>query len=280
MKVEVQELTDTKADIVIRGVNHAFVNALRRTLISDLPKMAIDEVTIYDNTSGLFDEMVSHRLGLVPVPSDPASYVPPVEKTAEESEEGAEESFENVLLYTLSKEGPCTVYSGDLTPADPDAKIPDPNIPVAKLLEGQRLMLEAAAVFGTPRKHAKWTAVSGAGYRELPHVDVSEVPRLSHEQQVRIERALPPGSMEIRDGKLHVLDEEKAFDFLKSAARPFNIEGVKLSRETDAFRFHFETDGAVKAKDALKYSISFLMEKLKRVESDVTKLKLEEEVEA
>lgn len=286
MKVEVTELTDTKATLTLRGVNHAFVNALRRTLVAEVPKMAIDEVTIYDNTSGMFDEMVAHRLGMVPVPTNLQSYVPPPEvEDTPEGEEGAEdaeaeEDYSNVLLYTLSKEGPCEVLSGDLTPADPDAKVPDPNIPITKLLEGQRLMLEASAVFGTARKHAKWTSVSGATYREIPHVDTSKMAPMTPEVRARVERALPEGALEIVDDKLRVLDDKKAFDFLKSAMRPFGLEGIVLSREPDSFEFTFETDGSFTAKDALKYSVNMLIDKLKQVEAEVPKLELEEEAAA
>ena len=44
-------------------------------MISDVPKMAIDYIDLYDNTSVLFDEMLSLRLGLVPA-EDERRHVP------------------------------------------------------------------------------------------------------------------------------------------------------------------------------------------------------------
>ena len=68
----------------------AFVNALRRVLIADVPKMAIEDVEFhlgpiraedgreYESVAPLFDEIVAHRLGLVPGSSDAGHGCPSV----------------------------------------------------------------------------------------------------------------------------------------------------------------------------------------------------------
>ena len=42
-------------------------------------------------------------------------------------------------MYSLHKQGPCTVYSGDLEPVNGDAAlvIPETSVPIVKLAEGQ-----------------------------------------------------------------------------------------------------------------------------------------------
>ena len=74
MKLEILELKDRKAKFVLSEVTPAFANSLRRAMISDVPKMAIDYVDIYDNTSVLFDEMLSLRLGLIPLKTNADMY--------------------------------------------------------------------------------------------------------------------------------------------------------------------------------------------------------------
>ena len=56
------------------GVDASFANALRRVLIAEVPTMAIEYVFIKDNTSVIPDEVLSHRLGLVPLRADPRNY--------------------------------------------------------------------------------------------------------------------------------------------------------------------------------------------------------------
>jgi DNA-directed RNA polymerase alpha subunit len=50
----------------ISDMGISLANALRRSLY-EVPVLAIDEVDIYRNDSALYDEVVAHRLGLVPL---------------------------------------------------------------------------------------------------------------------------------------------------------------------------------------------------------------------
>ena len=60
---------DIEFDLV--GYDPAMVNALRRILLSDVPTMAIEKVHMYQNTSIMQDEVLAHRLGLLPLTADP-----------------------------------------------------------------------------------------------------------------------------------------------------------------------------------------------------------------
>jgi DNA-directed RNA polymerase I and III subunit RPAC1 len=52
------------------GVDVSFANALRRILISEVPTVAIETVFIWDNTSIVHDEVLAHRMGLIPIDVD------------------------------------------------------------------------------------------------------------------------------------------------------------------------------------------------------------------
>ncbi|CCD17607.1 unnamed protein product, partial [Trypanosoma congolense IL3000] len=48
-------------------VDNSFANGLRRVLLAEVPVLAVVSVTIVQNTSVLPDEMIAHRIGLVPL---------------------------------------------------------------------------------------------------------------------------------------------------------------------------------------------------------------------
>ena len=52
------------------NVDPSIVNSLRRILISEVPTVAIEHVFVLDNTSEMAEEVLSHRLGLVPLTVD------------------------------------------------------------------------------------------------------------------------------------------------------------------------------------------------------------------
>ena len=57
----------------VAGIDASLANALRRILLSELPSVAIEHVFVLDNTSVVACEILSHRLGLVPLAVDPAA---------------------------------------------------------------------------------------------------------------------------------------------------------------------------------------------------------------
>ncbi|HLE95980.1 MAG TPA: DNA-directed RNA polymerase subunit D [Candidatus Thermoplasmatota archaeon] len=268
MKATFRSLTPTRAEFVLEEVDHAFANALRRTLVADVPKLAIDEVTIYDNTSALFDEMLAHRLGLLPVPTDPDAF-----NFRDQCTCNGEGCPSCTVLFTLSKEGPATVYSGDLTPADPRFAVPDARIPIVKLLEGQRVMLEAAAILGRTTQHAKWQAVVGCGYSEYPSIKVPDTP-LSASVQEALEPVLPEGVVSLENGRLRVHDDEKAFLWVRSVQKLYGIDGLEATLDPKRFVFRVETEGSLSAKVAIQQACKLLMTKLKDVEQQAPDLEL------
>jgi DNA-directed RNA polymerases I and III subunit RPAC1 len=56
------------------GVDASIANAFRRILIAEVPTMAIETVYVFQNTSVIQDEVLSHRLGLIPIKADPAKF--------------------------------------------------------------------------------------------------------------------------------------------------------------------------------------------------------------
>ncbi|QHO52916.1 hypothetical protein HN51_021827 [Arachis hypogaea] len=70
-KVEVKRLTDDDIEFDMIGIDHSLANAFRRILIAEVPTMAIERFYIANNTLLIQDEVLSHRLGLIPISADP-----------------------------------------------------------------------------------------------------------------------------------------------------------------------------------------------------------------
>ncbi len=253
IKLDINAIEERSCTFTVEGVRPYFVNALRRVLLSEVPKLAIDEVTFYDNTSALFDEILAHRLSLLPVPTDPST----LNLAGQVNEEG-KPSY--MVRYTLTKEGPCTVYSGDMECEDAAFAIADPKIPIVKLLEGQRLILEATAVLGTGTDHAKWQVCHAVGYKYYPIATIDHK-KITPEMVEAVIANTPAGVLGNDNGKLIVLDEtsvNRADDATLMTKGAF-----KVDYNDRKFVFRFETDGSLKAEDALMKAVELLKERFK-----------------
>jgi DNA-directed RNA polymerase I and III subunit RPAC1 len=63
--------TENELVFEMLGVDVSFANALRRIMLSDVPTVAIEHVYMWNNSSIVHDEVLAHRLGLVPIAADP-----------------------------------------------------------------------------------------------------------------------------------------------------------------------------------------------------------------
>ena len=151
MKIEILEKKGNKLDFILEGASPAFANALRRIMISELPVLAIEDVDVFENNSPLYDEILAHRLGLIPITTDPKSYDMQADCTCK-----GKGCSKCTVSFALTKKGPCTVYSGDLKSSDKDAVPADSGIPITKLGEKQKIKLEATALLGVGKDHAKF----------------------------------------------------------------------------------------------------------------------------
>jgi DNA-directed RNA polymerase subunit D len=173
MDIKLIDKTDFSTRLIVDGVNTAFMNSMRRIVLSEVPAMAIDEVVVIENSSMLHDEIMSHRLGLIPLTTDLDSYNLPEECPCK-SELGCNLCRVSLSLDVEAKDSNRTVYSGDLTPENPNIKPVSAKIPIVKLAPDQRIKLEVYARLGKGEKHAKWQPVSVCAYKHLPKVKIDE----------------------------------------------------------------------------------------------------------
>ncbi|GAB1732864.1 hypothetical protein NU195Hw_g2666t1 [Hortaea werneckii] len=67
LKIQFHQNKPYDAAFSLIGVDASIANAFRRILISEVPTVAIEDVFMFDNTSIIQDEVLAHRLGLIPL---------------------------------------------------------------------------------------------------------------------------------------------------------------------------------------------------------------------
>ncbi len=256
MEVEILEKKEDSIRFVLKGVSHTFANALRRAIIGDVPTFAVDEVEFFENDSALFDEIIAHRLAMIPLKT-------PVDRF----ELDALELDEYTVTLSLESEGPGMVYSGDLKSDDPDITPANPNIPIVKLAEGQKVTLNAYAKLGRGKDHAKWQP-GYAYYKYLTRIHVSkEIPEWKKLKKLAERRKLP---VEETDEEL-VITTYKSFYF----PREFDTyRGTLIKEEVvpDTFVFTVESNGELPVEEMVSIALKILMRKSDRFINELHKL--------
>jgi DNA-directed RNA polymerase subunit D len=159
--VNILERADEKIVIKFNNVPRQYVNAIRRTSISEVPTLAIDDVVILENSSVMHDEAIAHRLGLVPLLTNLDRFVMPHECDCK-STLGCSKCRVLLVLDSEANEKTKVVTSGELVSEDERIKPVSKDIPIITLAPGQKLKFEAYARLGIGRDHAKWQPTSAA----------------------------------------------------------------------------------------------------------------------
>ncbi|MEN2974648.1 MAG: DNA-directed RNA polymerase subunit D, partial [Candidatus Caldarchaeales archaeon] len=165
IKIVEEDVKYIKAEL--EGIPLSIANAIRRLAINEVPVMAIEEILIIENTSAMPNEVLAHRISLIPFISDIDRYVAPEECTCG-SRLGCERCVVRYVLRAEAREEPITVYSGDMAPEDASTTVKpvSSKIPIVKLAPGQRLEMELYIRVGRGRKNAKWQAAISSLYEK------------------------------------------------------------------------------------------------------------------
>jgi len=155
-EVEEYKMVDIKTSGVLSvidfaGTHNTIVNAIRRTILDDVPTMAIEDVEVVVNTSPIYDEIVAHRLGLVPLTTDFKSY-----NFKNDCKCGGIGCALCEVKMSLAAETPGYVLAESIKSDDPKVIPADLKLPITKLFGEKKIELNMKAVLGTGREHAKW----------------------------------------------------------------------------------------------------------------------------
>lgn len=195
MKVKLISKTKNAIHFEIDETNAVFANTLRRTILNRVNVMAVDKVRINKNTSALYNEVLAHRIGMIPLTFERDAYTPQNECNCK-----GKSCSECQVTLVLKKAGPATVYAKDFKSTDPKVQPVDGNIPIVKLLEHQDVDLEAVARLGSGGEHARWQPAI-VGYQHYPQIKILKDGNLQ-----ACVRKCPKHALEMSKGKLKFKD--------------------------------------------------------------------------
>ncbi len=261
MKIEIVKNDGFYGEFILKDSNPAFANAWRRAMKSHVPVMAVDYVDFYMNSSYLYDEILAHRIGLIPLKTNLSKF-----NLQSECVCGGEGCPSCQVSLRLNVEGPKVVYSGDFISDDPETTPVFDNIPVIELYDGQQLMLEAVARLGFGREHAKFQPVSICTYRILAKVKINDSCSLCK----KCVEICPKNVFSIEKEKVVVKDEFSCTlcgDCLKVCEE----NAIELS-ETNDFLFTVESVGQMDVMDVAKKALEAIKSKAEEMNSLIKEL--------
>lgn len=198
-------------------------------MLAEVPTLCIENVFISNNTSILHDEILSHRLGLIPLTGsrDYLRWLKPMPKKPEGHAGQGPTYDENTVLLHLQVECEWQAGGWDLAlkgETDPKKlyhnssvyakqivyeaqgrqeemfpggiQVVNPDILLAKMRPGQVINLEMHAHKGMGADHAKFSPVATASYRLMPRIDI--VRPIIGQDAKKFARCFPKGVIELQ----------------------------------------------------------------------------------
>ena len=258
MEVKILNKTNDKLVFSVNGINPALANTLRRLMMTEVPTLAIDTVEFSKNSSALYDEIIAHRLGLMPLKTDLKSY-----NLKDECKCKGKGCAMCELKLVLKADGPGMVYSSQLKSTDPKAIPVYSEMPIVELTKKQSLELTATAILGKGKTHTKFSP-GLVYYRGYPLFNVKDKSKLR-----KIEE-------ELRDLATVKNDNIQVNDFLKwneHFEEILEINDVEVKNSHENFIFFVESWGQLKPEEIVRKSLEIFDEKLDEFSDKLKKAK-------
>jgi DNA-directed RNA polymerase subunit D len=263
MSLEVLEKSDRKLIFVVEGVSSEMVNAIRRIILSEIPVMAVDEVIILKNDSPLYDEIISHRIGLIPLTTDLDTY-----KLPQDCDCGGYGcplcQVSLTCEVTNTTNTPMEIYSHDLKSNDPKIIPVDPNIPIVKIDKNDKVIIEAYAVLGKAKEHVKWQAVSNVLYRFYPQIEFDDSKCVNCPDKCIVSRMCPEKLYDFSNKKTPILVEDywKTCTLCNSCQNNCPQQTIKVGWKKNTYIFYIESDGVLQFETIIKKTFEIFLEKI------------------
>ena len=278
INIEIKSKTKEELVFDINGVDPTLVNTLRRIMIAEIPTMAIETVIINQNTSIIPDEVLAHRLGLIPILADANDFI--------DKKEDEDFNENNCLKFTLNvkceknKNGKIIneqIFSKDLI-LEPignqknkfyneknkkyNVGLVHDDIYLNKLTPGMEIDLICYCVKGIGRTHAKWSPVCTAYYKLLNKINI--IKEINGNDAEELRQLCPKGVFIInKKGNAEVGNIRECTSCRECIRQDKFKDLIELGKIADHYEFHIESVGMYSPESIFFRAIDVLKNKIK-----------------
>lgn len=245
----------------MRTTNVSFANAIRRTIVADIPSVVIktelyeqNQCKIEINTTRFHNEIVKHRLSCIPVHMDftdleilPGNYT---------LELDVQNDTDHVLYVTTEDFKIRSKATGNLLTAAETRKIFPPcektnsyidflrlRPKLTETIPGEQIKLTADFSLGSPRDNSVFTVVSKCTYSNTVDPEAAKIAWDAHEKKMKSD-GVPETEVAFHKKNFYILDAQRHF-------------------VPDSFDFAIQSVGVFQNKAIVQKACEILRQKLK-----------------
>lgn len=272
--VELSTCADDFIEFTLTNTGLQFANALRKTLLCDIPVFSITGATFIVNGGVVHDEQLLDRLSGVPLRFGKAGILPPSHS----------EQVKLLVDVTATEPSPKPrrVTSKDLVSHNPDVRVmhfaserervlcedADGGILLTVLTNGQRLQCECVATVGTAEGDSKFNTCCCCALETVVSLTVNQriASQVGPEKCSDIATTCRAGIMKWDDdaGQLVILDARECLNYAEVVQVATRIAGEDLGkrlfvvRAENAYRVAVETVGSYAPHELVSQALSIM----------------------
>ena len=257
---------DNTVNFGISNCNSSFVNALRRTILSDVETISFDtteyqnsDLTVIKNTCLLHNEFLLHRIGLVPI-------------NVEDTDNFNVDNYKFILKKENNGNSEIQVTTADFVVKNLETGNNEDTLKFfpANSITGDNILLTILKNNPTgdgEAIHIEGKCSKGSGSMNSRYSPVSCVVFTNKKDKAKAQVAF--------EEQIKALESEPSSEELKVLARRFDIEEseryffVDENGEPNAFDFNIETVGVISAGEIFRRSIKKLKERVVNFEKNM-----------
>lgn len=262
MNVELIDENNDNINFRVEDVQPGFLNLIRIFSMDYVPTLAVEEVEFKTNDSALYDEVLAHRLGLIPISTDLEAY-----ELKEDCSCGGEGCSQCELNITLKTTKTGTIHASRTKSEDDECSFVQEDMPIVKLEDDQDLEFLATAIMGRGEEHSKWSP-GLVYYKEEPSINTEDID-LDEETKENIKTSCDD-LVDISDSSIE-LDHEELITSRRFDGCIGSLEeaGAEISQKDDSYILTVEPWGQLEPSEMLVKAADIFSDKLDELESEL-----------